>query len=96
MVARIKHGECELCKRQLSLTFHHLIPKKMHRRTHFKKAYSKVALSAGINICRRCHSGIHRLYDETTLAKQFNTLEALRADEAVAKHCAWAAKQKGN
>lgn len=45
-------------------------------------------------ICRRCHSGLHKLYDEMTLAKQFNTLEALRNDPALQKHCAWVAKQK--
>ena len=66
----------------------------MHRRAHFRKAHSKVELNAGINICRRCHTGLHRLYDEMTLAKQFNTIERLRADEAVQRHCAWVAKQK--
>ncbi len=93
-MARIKYGECELCKRTLSLTFHHLIPKKMHRRTHFRKAYSKNELNAGVNVCRRCHSGLHKLYDEITLAKQFNTIDRMRADEAIQRHSAWVAKQK--
>lgn len=91
---RTKYGKCELCERTISLTFHHLIPKKMHRRTHFRKAHNKEALNSGINICRRCHSGLHRLYDEMTLAKQFSTLEQLRSDSAVVRHCAWVAKQK--
>lgn len=93
-MARIKHGECELCARTTSLTFHHLVPKKMHRRTYYRKHFSKEVLNAGINVCRRCHVGIHRLYDESTLAKQYNSLERLKADEAVARHCAWVAKQK--
>jgi len=88
-----KQGQCLLCQRESHLTFHHLIPRKLHRRNHFKKHYNKAALNQGIMICRACHSGIHRLYDEMTLGKQFNTLEALQHDEALAKHVAWVAKQ---
>ena len=93
-MARIKHGKCELCERNVALTFHHLIPKKIHRRTHFQKEHSKDTLNEGINICRRCHTGIHKLYDEMTLAKKFYTLQLLLSDEAVARHISWVAKQK--
>ena len=85
---------CPLCRRQVPLTFHHLIPRKLHRRNYFKKHYSRVELNQGINICRPCHSGLHKLYDEMTLGKQFNTLHTLLKDEAVLRHCAWVAKQK--
>ena len=91
---RIKHGKCEFCERSIALTFHHLIPKKMHRRAHFKKAHSKTTLNAGVNICRRCHTGIHKLYDEMTLAKNLYTADLLRSDEALARHFKWVAKQK--
>jgi len=93
-MARLKHGNCELCNRNTALTFHHLIPKKMHRRPRFRKAHSKEVLNSGINICRRCHSGLHRLYDEQKLAQQFNSLEQLLADDAIVRHCSWVAKQK--
>jgi len=66
----------------------------MHRRTHFRKAHDKNQLNTGINICRRCHTGLHKLYDEMTLAKQFNTLKKLQSDDAIQRHCAWVAKQK--
>lgn len=88
-----KQGQCLLCQRESHLTFHHLIPRKLHRRNHFKKHYDKTTLNQGIMICRACHSGIHRLYDEMTLGKHFNTLEAIQQDEALSKHIAWVAKQ---
>lgn len=85
---------CQLCRRQVQLTFHHLIPRKMHRRTYFKKHYSKQALNQGIWVCRQCHRGIHKLYDEMTLAKQLNTLEKLQRNPQIKQHVCWVAKQK--
>jgi hypothetical protein len=91
---RDRFGVCPLCHRQVDLTFHHLIPKKMHRRTYFKKNYSKPELAQGIDICRKCHTGLHKTYDEMQLAKQFSTIEAIIADPALSIHFAWVSKQK--
>lgn len=91
---RSREGECPLCLRHTFLTFHHLIPKKMHRRTFFKKQFSKAELAVGVDICRKCHDGIHRTYNEMELAKQFSTLESLKADEKLQAHFEWVAKQK--
>ena len=66
----------------------------MHRRTRYKKNYTREQLNDGIDICRLCHKGLHRLFDEMTLAKEFNTLEKLRTDTAVQKHVSWVRKQK--
>ena len=85
---------CPLCRRQVDLTFHHLIPKKVQSRNFFKKTYKKSQLRDGIMICRLCHNGLHDLYDEMTLGKAFNTLTAITEDAALAKHFAWVAKQK--
>lgn len=85
---------CALCGRQRELTFHHLIPRAVHSRKRYRRLYSKDQLRAGIDICQICHSGLHRLYDARTLADQYATLEALRADEAVRKHVEWSRKQK--
>ena len=78
----------------MPLTFHHLIPKKVHRRAHFKKHYDKSALQNGINVCRLCHRGIHQQYDEMVLATHYSTPEALLKDEALARHFEWVAKQR--
>ena len=93
-MARIKYGKCELCERNIDLTFHHLIPKKLHRRSHFQKLYTKDSLNQGVSLCRQCHRGIHKLYDEMTLAKELYTIELLRTDDAVKRHISWVAKQK--
>jgi 5-methylcytosine-specific restriction endonuclease McrA len=74
-VATDRVGQCPLCQRQVPLTFHHLIPKKLHRRTRFKKSFSKAHLNQGVFVCRLCHNGIHDHYDEMTLAKQFSTFD---------------------
>ncbi|CAI8199685.1 MAG: Uncharacterised protein [Glaciecola sp. HTCC2999] len=66
----------------------------MHRRSHFKKHYTKSELAAGINICRKCHDGIHKTYTEMELAKQLNTLQLLCSDDKLGTYFAWVAKQK--
>lgn len=93
-MGRGSYGTCPLCGRTTDLTFHHLIPCKLHRRKYWQKHFTKEERNAGVDICRLCHNGIHDLYDEMTLGKQFTTLEALLADERIAKHAAWVAKQK--
>jgi len=45
-------------------------------------------------ICQRCHSGLHRLYNETELGSRLNTVASLKADQAVIKHVNWVAKQQ--
>ena len=89
-----KIGICPLCYRNARLTFHHLIPKKMHRRAHFKKRYTKQKLNEGIAICRQCHDGIHRFYSEMTLAKTLNTQKALQQDVDLANYFDWVSKQR--
>ncbi|MEM1144315.1 MAG: hypothetical protein AAF671_12295 [Pseudomonadota bacterium] len=86
---------CATCGRKMRLTFHHLIPRKMHRRNFFRRNYDKQYLNRGIRICTPCHRGIHQRFDEMTLAKHYDTLEKLLADEALARHFAWVARQKG-
>lgn len=87
---------CELCEREVSeTTFHHLIPKMLHKRNWYKKKYKKEYLKTnGLNLCDLCHYGIHHFYDEKTLGKEYNTLEKLLESEKIQKHIKWAIKQK--
>lgn len=94
MAKRLGPGVCELCACERDLTFHHLIPRKLHRRQRFRRSYDKDQLQRGINICRPCHNGLHRLYDEVMLASEFSTREAILADSALARHIAWSARLK--
>ena len=86
--------ECACCRRCVPLTFHHLIPRKVHRRARFKRHYTKQALQGGIYICRLCHRGIHQQYDEMTLASDYGTLDALTQDAILSRHFEWVAKQR--
>ena len=90
----LKTGTCPLCRRECHLTFHHLIPKKLHRRTFFRKNFTRDELNRGIAICRACHNGIHRLHDEMSLAKHLDSLHALQADDVLRRHFEWVARQK--
>jgi len=87
-------GSCALCGREAPLTFHHLIPRKVHRRARFRRHYDRARLAEGVDLCRACHRGIHRLYDEMTLATRLDTLAKLAADEAVSRHVAWVRRQR--
>ncbi len=85
---------CELCCRATALTWHHLIPRKLHRRNFFKKKYTREQLQARARLCRACHRGLHKLYDEMTLGKTLDSIEKLREDPVVMRHVAWVARQK--
>ena len=45
-------------------------------------------------ICRHCHSMVHRFFSNLELAEQYNTVEKLLGDERVYKYCKWSNKQK--
>lgn len=84
------HGPCELCGRQRPLTFHHLIPRTCHSNKWFRKRFSRAEMqSRGLNLCRDCHSYLHRQFTEKELGRRLNARELLLADEAVARFVAW-------
>lgn len=87
-------GVCPLCQRETALTFHHLIPRTLHSNKWFRKRFSREQMHGGINICRLCHSGLHRYYDEKTLGRRYHSLAQINADPALQKYFAWVAKQK--
>ena len=88
-------GECELCGRTTALTAHHLIPRAVHKKNYFVKRFSREEMKTRlIDICRKCHKGIHRIVpDEKELARDFNTKELLLADDRIRRHVEWVAKQ---
>ena len=85
-------GVCATCHRNTPLTKHHLIPKKRHKK--IKHSSLDASLDKVIYICRSCHDGIHHFYDETTLAKAYNTLEKIANDDTLHKHFMWVSKCK--
>lgn len=94
-LAQTPSAVCELCGRDKPLTFHHLIPRAMHRKPRFRKHYDKQELrTRGIDICGLCHRGIHDLLSENELAAEYNTTELLLAHEGLRRHIGWVRKQK--
>lgn len=72
----IKDGECELCERELPLTWYHLIPRKNHSKKRFLKLFTKKEMrERGANLCFDCHPTIHKFFDEKTLGLLYNTIE---------------------
>ncbi|KAI8806390.1 hypothetical protein BJ742DRAFT_855160 [Cladochytrium replicatum] len=92
----IPPGVCAICDRFQPLTFHHLIPKSEHSTTmQKKKGMTKEQLgSHGVDICRPCHTAVHRLYSNRDLADRFDTLDKLLEDEKVRRWANWASRQR--
>ncbi len=87
-------GACELCGRIRPLTFHHLIPRANHGNKWFRKRFSRDEMRGrGAWLCRACHDKVHELFDEKTLGRTFNRIEALRAEPEVARFVAWVRKR---
>ncbi len=89
-------AECPCCRRNALLTYHHLIPRKLHRRNRFKKNYTREQLNQGIEVCRQCHSGIHARYDEMTLCQNFSEPAAILSDPELSKFFEWVSRQRVN
>jgi hypothetical protein len=81
---------CQLCEREMEeLTLHHLIPKQYTKR-------KRLSTSATIDICSPCHRQIHALFDNKSLAKELNTIEALTNEPRMHKFIGWVSKQTAN
>ena len=84
-------SRCELCNQIRTLTRHHLIPKSLHNRD---KIHTKEELAKCLQLCKLCHDGIHDLFSEKDLFREYHTKEKLLENEAIVRHIAWSRKQK--
>ena len=80
--------KCELCKRELQTTRHHLRPRTLHSRLK-KKGFTQLELNVTVDLCRDCHHMVHEFFTEKELAKNFYTLELLLESEKVRKYVSW-------
>ena len=71
--------QCELCGRRVAfVTKHHLIPKQKGGRG-----------TPTVNLCQPCHTTLHHTFTNKELAKQFNTIEKLKASGRVSEYLEW-------
>jgi hypothetical protein len=90
-----KPNSCEFCQRHLKLTFHHLVPKKMHKDKRVLKMFPDVDLiHFGIWICTACHKHLHKSFGHEDLAFYLNEKEKLLRNDKVKRFTNWASKQR--
>ncbi len=69
-----------------------------HSRARFTlssdKAVVRAILHDTCDICRQCHSTVHRTHTNMELALNYNSVEKLLEDEQISKFCKWASKQR--
>jgi hypothetical protein len=74
---------CGLCNRPVpALTVHHLQPKSEGGQD-----------GPRLELCAPCHKQIHALFDNTTLAREYDSVTKLREEPRVARFLRWVRKQ---
>ena len=77
---------CELCRREARRhTVHHLVPRSQGGK-----------LGPTARLCSTCHKQLHALFSEATLAREFHSLDLIRANPEVSRFLKWARRQKGD
>ena len=83
-ISREDKPACELCLRQpVKFTVHHLVPRSQGGK-----------LGPKVQLCPTCHHQLHALFSEATLAKEFHSVEQIRANTEMAAYLNWVRKQK--
>ena len=76
---------CELYRRDsLRFTSHHLVPRSRGGR-----------LCPQVRLCPTFHRQLHAMFSESSLARELNSIAALRANPEFASYLKWARHQKG-
>ncbi len=79
-----EQAACELCWRESPrLTAHHLVPRAEGGRFGPK-----------VTLCPTCHGQLHALFSTTTLARELNSIEGIRANPQMANYLRWVRKQQ--
>ena len=73
---------CELCERDwIPLTYHHLIPRSTHEKVLKRGWHPERRLNAVAWICRACHDFVHGIASNEELAREWWSLDRIRARE---------------
>ncbi|EJD52758.1 hypothetical protein AURDEDRAFT_55402 [Auricularia subglabra TFB-10046 SS5] len=85
---------CEVCTRDMPLTYHHLIPRSVHSKVLKRGWHPAERLNAVAWLCRSCHSTVHRVASNEDLARNFYTVDLLIEREDIQRWRAWASRQR--
>ncbi|MFD1872107.1 HNH endonuclease [Hymenobacter bucti] len=81
---RAADTRCGLCEREVAQTSrHHLVPREEGGR------HGEV-----VDLCQPCHSSVHRFLTNRELARQYATVEALRAADELQGYLGWIRKNR--
>nr|VWO94475.1 Uncharacterized protein [Ganoderma boninense] len=94
MWSKTRTTECEICEREVPLTYHHLIPRAVHDKVRKKKWHPEAMLNSVAWLCRPCHSAVHGVASNEVLAREFFTVDLLLAREDIQRWRKYAAKQR--
>ncbi|KIJ69358.1 hypothetical protein HYDPIDRAFT_172773 [Hydnomerulius pinastri MD-312] len=92
--SQTRSKECEICEREVPLTYHHLIPRSTHAKVLKKKMHPESMLNSVAWLCRPCHTAIHGMATNDELAREFYTVELLLEREDVRKWRSYASRQR--
>ncbi|KAF9003086.1 hypothetical protein BDQ17DRAFT_516585 [Cyathus striatus] len=92
--ASTRTRECEICEREVPLTYHHLIPKSTHAKVLKKKWHPESMLNSVAWLCRPCHTAVHQVARTEDLARNYYTVGLLLEREDIQKWRKYAAKQR--
>ncbi|KAH7918793.1 hypothetical protein BV22DRAFT_1100149 [Leucogyrophana mollusca] len=86
--------ECEICEREVPLTYHHLIPRSTHAKVLKKKMHPESIINSVAWLCRPCHTAVHHMATNDELARSYHTVELLLGREDIQKWRKYAARQR--
>jgi len=87
-------SECEICEREVPLSYHHLIPRSTHDKVLKRKWHPESQLNSVAWLCRPCHSAVHRSASNEELAREYYTVEKLLQREDLQKWARYISKQR--
>jgi hypothetical protein len=102
--------ECEICERDVPLTYHHLIPRSTHEKVLRKGWHDKSMINSVAWLCRyvsfdsgntvsdrqrrQCHSTVHHVTTNEDLAMHYYTVELLLQRDDIIKWKSYASRQQ--
>ncbi|KAJ7128697.1 hypothetical protein C8R44DRAFT_616091 [Mycena epipterygia] len=86
--------ECEICEREIPLTYHHLIPRSTHAKAVKKKWHPTSMLNSVAWLCRPCHTMVHHVATNEELAQRYYSVSLLLEREDIQRWGKYASKQR--